>query len=279
MGVDISSILGILTGVVLLFWAIHIGGSLGAFWHPPSLMITLGGTMAATLINYPFGQVVRVFGILRNVFRGGGEAAAKMIVLFVRLAEKARREGILSLEDDAEAMEDDFVRKAIQLVVDGTDPALVRKILETELSFLEDRHRVGQQMFETMGTIAPAFGMTGTLIGLIQMLRNLDRPESIGPGLAVALVTTFYGVLLANLVFLPVAGKLRVRSDEEVLVKELVIEGVLALQAGDNPRIVEERLKAFLSPTGRAGYDGQKEREKAGEREWVVGGEEETETP
>lgn len=227
------------------------------FINVPALMITLGGTMAATFISYPMHQVMGVMRVVKKAFVGPGPQSAEVITTLVRFAEKARREGLLALEDDARALEEPFLQKGIQLVVDGSDAELVRGILQTELAFLEERHRGGAAMFETMGALAPAFGMIGTLIGLIQMLRSLDRPEGIGPGLAVALVTTFYGALMANLLFIPIAGKLKVRSSSEILLKEVMIEGILSIQAGDNPRIVEEKLKAFLSPQARNSVRGR----------------------
>ena len=248
---DLATILGIVSGVGLLFWALIMGGSAGAFIHLPSMLITMGGTFAATLINYPLGQVIGVLKVLKNAFMGKEKKPEDLIADMVNLAQKARREGLLALESDAEEMRDPFLKRGIELLVDGTDSELVRGILETELSFVEDRHKRGQSLFETMGSLAPAFGMIGTLIGLIQMLRNLQDPESIGPGMATALITTFYGALAANLIFIPIAGKLKVKSSEEVFRKELTIEGVLSIQAGDNPRVVEQKLKAFLSPAQR----------------------------
>ncbi len=262
---DFASLIGVITGVVLLFWAIFMGGSLGAFWHPQSLMITLGGTFAATLLAYPLSSVISVGKVLKNAFVRRNGDPSHMLNVIVQLSKKARREGLLALEEDTESVEDPYFKKGLQLVVDGTDPELLKNILETEIAFLEERHKAGQTMFETMGSLAPAFGMIGTLIGLIQMLKNLSSPESIGPGMAVALVTTFYGALLANLLFLPIAAKLRMKSAEEVLYKELILEGVLSIQAGDNPRIIEEKLKAFLSPTQRQKME-RAEQTKAGEQ-------------
>ncbi|MCL6450692.1 MAG: motility protein A [Acetobacteraceae bacterium] len=248
---DLASFLGIFIGMGLFVWAMAMGGSLQGFLNVPAVMITVGGTFTATLINYPFWQVVSVFRVLRHVFFSRSLKPAEVIAILVRFAEKARREGLLALEDEAAQLNDGFLRKGIQLVVDGTDPELVRNILETELAFLEDRHRAGQGLFETMGALSPAFGMIGTLIGLIQMLGHLDKPETIGPSMATALITTFYGAMMANFLFIPIAGKLRVRSSEETLLKEVEIEGILSIQSGDNPRIVEEKLKAFLAPSMR----------------------------
>jgi chemotaxis protein MotA len=259
--VDIATVLGIVSGVVLFLWAIMIDGSLNDFIDTPSILIVLGGTAAGTLISYPLNRVLDVIKILKVVFTKKIIDAAEIIKIIVELAETARREGLLALEDAALQIDDQFLQKGILLVVDGTDPELVRSILETELSFLEERHKSGQSIFETMGALAPAFGMIGTLVGLIQMLKNLDSPEAIGPGMAVALITTFYGALLANLVFIPIAGKLSVRSSEEVLLKEVMIEGMLSIQAGENPRIIEEKLKAFLSPNIRKAMEKTSERE------------------
>jgi chemotaxis protein MotA len=262
---DIATIIGIVVGLVLIFSAILSSGNLTTFWHVPSLMITIGGTMAATFINYPMSQIISVTRVLRNAFRKDLMRPAAVISLLVSFADKARREGLLALEEEAEELDDAFFKKGIQLVVDGSDPELVRSILETELSFLEERHRLGQSIFLTMGNLAPAFGMVGTLIGLINMLRELDSPDNIGPSMALALITTFYGVLFANLICVPVAGKLAIRSEQEILVKELIIEGVLSIQAGENPRIVEEKLKAFLSPPDRLALESERENRKAGE--------------
>ncbi|MGB3932329.1 MAG: motility protein A [bacterium] len=262
---DFATIIGIVVGMALIFGAIVSTGSLKTFWDVPSLMITIGGTMAATLINYPMSQIISVMKVLRNAFRKDIMQPAAVINMLVSFADQARREGLLALEEEAEKMEDDFFKKGIQLVVDGSDPELVRSILETELAFLEERHRSRQSIFLTMGSFAPAFGMVGTLIGLINMLRELDSPDNIGPHMAVALITTFYGVLFANLICVPVAGKLAIRSEQEILVKELIIEGVLSIQAGENPRIVEEKLKAFLAPPDRLALEAERESRKAGE--------------
>ena len=159
----------------------------------------------------------------------------------------------MALEEEADNLDDAFLQKGIRLVVDGTDPETVRQILDIEVTFLEERHQSGQQVFEFMGQVAPAFGMVGTLVGLIIMLGHLDEPSMIGPAMAVALITTFYGVVLSNLVFLPIAGKLRVKSAEEVLLREMMIEGILSIQAGENPHIVEQKLESFLAPGARRG--------------------------
>ncbi|HAA90247.1 MAG: MotA/TolQ/ExbB proton channel [Thermoanaerobacterales bacterium 50_218] len=262
---DLATAIGLLSGLFLLVWAIKLGGPLDAFLHLPSLMIVVGGTLAATLISYPLKSVIGVFGVLKKAFFNKLQDPAEIINTLVKFAEKARREGLLALEMDAEEIDDKFLQKGIQLVVDGTDPELVKSILETDLAFLEERHRAGRAIFETMGQLSPAFGMIGTLIGLIQMLGSLNNPEEIGPGMATALITTFYGILMANLVFNPIAGKLKVRTSEEVLLREVMIEGILSIQAGENPRIVEEKMKVFLAPRLRENIAYTRERQATAE--------------
>lgn len=248
---DLSTIIGLVSGIILFLIALASGGPLGTFFSLSGLIIVLGGTISATIIGYPFEQVKQILKTVRKTLSKSNFSSGEIIELMVKFSEKARREGLLSLEDEISELDDAFMKKGVQLVVDGTDPELVRNILETELTFLEDRHRAGRGIFETMGSYAPAFGMAGTLIGLIRMLEGLDNPETLGPGLAVALITTFYGTILANLFFNPMAAKLKVKSGEEILLKEVVIEGLLSIQAGENPRIVEEKLKAFLAPSDR----------------------------
>lgn len=248
---DKATVIGLIAifGVVLVGMA--LGGSLRPFWDLPSVFITLGGTLFATLISFPMSTFRDVIKVARNAFVEKEEDLADTINTIVRFAEKARREGLLALDEDTNNLKDPFLQKGMRLVIDGTTQELVRNILETEVMFISERHRAGQLMFETMASFAPAFGMLGTLIGLIQMLLTLDKPEKIGPGMAVALVTTFYGSVLSNMVFLPLANKLKSRNAREVFVKQAIIEGVLSIQAGDNPRIVQEKLKSFVSPRER----------------------------
>jgi len=253
---DMTTTIGLVTGVILIGMALFLGGTANAFWDVKSLLITFGGTVAATLISFPMDRIVEAGRVLRKVFRGTTEDGFEIIAKLVRFAEKARREGLLALEDDADQAVDPFLKKGLQLVVDGSDPELVRDILQTELSFLEERHKSGASLFDTMGALSPAFGMIGTIIGLIQMLRNLDDPSTIGSGMATALVTTFYGALAANLLFIPIANKLKGRSQDELLTKQVMLEGILSIQAGDNPRVVEEKLRVFLAPRMRKSVRG-----------------------
>ena len=258
---DISSAIGLLLGIAFIIGGIVTSGDIGSFWDLPSVIIVLGGTIASTLASFPMKNFLNTGKIIKKAFFYKETSPDEVIVEIIQLANIARKEGLLSLEEYAEKLDDEFLEKGIMLIVDGTDPDLVRNIMETELIFLEDRHSEGQSIFETMGTYAPAFGMIGTLIGLINMLKVLDDPNAIGPSMSVALVTTFYGSMLANVVFLPLAQKLKIRSNSEILVKELMVEGLLSIQAGENPRIIEEKLKTFIPPSMRKNYREQSERE------------------
>ncbi|WFD11683.1 flagellar motor protein [Tepidibacter hydrothermalis] len=248
---DLGTLIGIVLGFVLIIGSILLGGSLGAFIDIPSIMIVVGGTIAATLVAYPLPKVKEIIKLTQKVFKERGSNPNEVIESMIELANKARKEGLLALEESSAGIDDDFIKKGVMLVVDGTDPDLVRTLLETELDFLDERHKSGQGLFETMGSFAPAFGMVGTLIGLINMLKKLDDPSSIGPAMSVALLTTFYGSFLANMIFIPIANKLKVKSREETLEREIIVEGLLSIQAGENPRIIEEKLKAFLPPSMR----------------------------
>jgi chemotaxis protein MotA len=228
-----------------------VGGDIMGFISVSSMMIVFGGTFAATLVNFPLATVLEVFSITKNAFQYKEEPPYRVIDTLVNLADKVRKEGILSVERILDDFEDPFMRSGIRMAVDGADPQIIRNILENELNSLEARHRTGHAVLHAMGYYAPAFGMLGTLIGLIQMLRLLEDPAKIGMGMAVALITTFYGALLANLVFLPLEGKLKSRTQDEVIKREMIIEGVLAIQSGDNPRIVRDKLTAFIAPKFR----------------------------
>lgn len=248
---DIATIIGIVSGFGLISIAIMLGGSPAIFINVPSLVIVVGGTLAATLINYPLTDVLSIFGPIRKAFFHKESDPRELINSLIQFATVARREGILALESKASETEDEFLSKSIQLAIDGTAPELIKDILTTEVAFMEDRHARGQGILSAMGASAPAFGMIGTLIGLVQMLATMEDPSAIGAGMAVALITTLYGAILANVFFLPTAAKLKVRTSSELLIKEITIEGILSIQSGDNPRVVEQKLKAFIAPAER----------------------------
>lgn len=258
---DISTVVGLLLGIIFILGSILKSGDLGSYFDFPSIIIVIGGTIASTLASFPLNRFLNISKVIKKAFYYKEISPDEVIGDIINLANVARKEGLLSLEEHSENLEDDFLQKGIMLIVDGTDPELVRNILETELVFLEERHMDGQKIFETMGTYAPAFGMIGTLIGLINMLKTLDDASTIGPSMSVALVTTFYGSMLANVIFMPLAQKLKTRSKSEVLVKELMIEGLLSIQAGENPRIIEEKLKTFIPPDQRISIKKEVERE------------------
>ncbi|MBU1052893.1 MAG: MotA/TolQ/ExbB proton channel family protein [Proteobacteria bacterium] len=248
---DIATVLGIFSAFGLVFIAIFIGGGLKLFVDFPALMIVGGGTLGATMINYPLSEILGVFRVVKNAFFSKNTESEGLIRAFVGYANKVRREGLLALEGELVGLDDEFLKKAIQLSIDGLEPVEIKNILETEIDFIRNRHSLGAEIFTTMGTYAPALGMIGTLIGLIQMLQSMDDPGKIGPSMSVALLTTFYGSIMANIVCLPIAGKLKTRSKEEILTKEMVIQGVISLSNGDNPRILEEKLKAFVPVSRR----------------------------
>jgi len=246
---DIATIIGIVAGAGLIIAAILMGSGLDAFIDIPSVLIVIGGSVAAMLIAFPLDRVIGSIKIALKAFFSPKTNPEEIIEKIVNLAVKARKESIIALEK--EEIDDPFLAKGIRLVVDGTAPSLVRAILKTEIGFMKQRHLSGQKVFKTLGALTPAFGMIGTLIGLVQMLQNLDDPASIGPSMAVALLTTFYGAVLANLIAIPIAEKLGGKSAEEVLMMEVVIQGVLSILEGDNPIIVRSKLEAFLSPNLR----------------------------
>jgi len=243
---DFASFIGIILGVSLILLA--IGKNLTMFLSLPSAMITFGGAFAATFINFPMTQVMKTAKVAGKVFFAKPLNPYDTVELIVRLAEKARREGFLALEAEMGVVSDNFIKRGIQSVIDGVSRDTIKETLEKQLDFLVERHALGQDIFNAMGTYAPSFGMIGTLIGLIMMLNNLADPKNVGPGMAVAIITTLYGTMIAYMVFIPIAGKLKVRSDEERLVKEMAIEGIMALQAGEAPRLIREKLYAYLAP-------------------------------
>ncbi|MFW5730224.1 MAG: motility protein A [Desulfonatronovibrionaceae bacterium] len=252
---DLATILGLVIAFGLVSAAIVFGGSPLVFVNIPSALIVFGGTIGATLVNYPMGHVMGVIGIMKNTFRSKADSPSAIIEQFMDYANKARREGILSLEPLLKNIDDQYLRKGLQLTVDGLEPQTIQEIMETEISYLEERHETGAEILAIMGTFAPAMGMIGTVIGLVQMLQSLDDPSAIGPAMAVALITTFYGALLANLLFNPMSGKLKARSKEEILAKEMMLEGILCISKGENPRIIEEKLNSYLPPKIRRASD------------------------
>jgi chemotaxis protein MotA len=250
--VDLGVIVGLVGGTALMIVGILWGGGiLSAFISISSIVITLGGALASLFVGHPLSRVLNMITYLRLTLRQPNFQEERLISQLVTFSEKARREGLLALEDDLEELEDEFLRKGIQLVVDGTDPEIIKSILYNELNQIQARHQHGILLFDDFSKQAPAFGMIGTILGLVIMLARIEDRSTIGQGMAVALLTTFYGAMLSYLVFGPLKKKLEDRDGAEALVKEIMIEGILSIQGGDNPRILEEKLLCMLPPARR----------------------------
>jgi len=255
---ELGTLIGLILGIIFIVVSILItaaggDGGVGDFLHAPSVMIVAGGTIASGFIAVKLKNFIVAFKAVGVTFRPPVLDPAAAIDTIVQLANTARKEGVLALEESASNMGDQFLKKGIMLIVDGTDPELVKGIMETELGYTDERHSGVASFYENLATYAPSWGMIGTMIGLVLMLRDLQDPDAIGPMMAIALITTFYGCILANFLFNPVAAKLRDISKEEILFRTVMVEGMLSIQAGENPRIIEEKLKSFLAPALRGG--------------------------
>ena len=230
-------------------------GAVKAFLDAPSALITFGGAFMATMacMSSPgeFFKSLKTFSLALKVRPSNEEETIRSII---DLSNIARKEGLLALEEAAGSIGDEFMKKGVLLIVDGTDPELVRSIMETELACVETRHKGNVGFWENLGAMGPAWGMIGTLIGLINMLGSLEDVSTVGPSMAVALVTTFYGSVLANWICTPISSKLKANNDTEIQTKEVMVEGLLSIQAGENPRVIEEKLKSFLAPDARANF-------------------------
>lgn len=251
---DIATLLGYVLGLGLIVWSMSHGGGiagLALFVHPPAAAVVVGGSLAAILIHFPLSNVKDMMKVILKNFLHKVPSPTEEIERIIGYANLARREGLLALESKLQEVKDPFFAKGVQLVIDGFAAETVKDILILDAEVEKQRHAVGKKMLEQFGTFAPAFGMVETLIGLVQMLSNLSDPSKIGAGMAGALVGTFYGAFLANLVFLPMAGKLDIRAKEEYQRRELVIEGIAAIQSGEKPQLIKERLKGFLPPLQR----------------------------
>ena len=244
---DIATIIGILFGFMVIITAIVAGGGWQMFIHIPSMAITIGGMLCATLIHFSLPQFLGIFSVIKKTVIAKIPSQSELIQKMVNYAATNRRDGALALEQEIPNLDNSFFIKGLQMLVDGRDAEQIRDFMSIEIQYLQDRHSTGKKILEFMGAAAPAFGMIGTLIGLVQMLRSLDSPDAIGGGMAVALLTTFYGALSANLIFIPLAGKLGIYSKAETTVIEMIVEGICAIAQGDNPTIVREKLQSFIS--------------------------------
>lgn len=257
---DIASLGGLLLGVVMfVFGVLSNGGvpALGGMWDLPSVIITFGGSISGVLGANKLPDFIAGLKGFTLIFKNETQDAGAVISNIINLSNIARKEGLLALEEAANGIEDPFLKKGVMLVVDGTDPELVRGILETDLTCIEARHKKTIGFWEKWAELGPAWGMIGTLIGLINMLKNLEDSATIGPNMSVALVTTLYGSLIANWLCNPIASKLAVNDKLEIMMKEITVEGLLSIQAGENPRVIEEKLKSFLAPSIREGLDAE----------------------
>jgi len=253
---DLATIIGILLGFALIIGSMALGGPLMAFVNAPGLLIVVGGTIAAALMNESMGNVIGAFKVYLQAFSEKKVSPTELIEKVVDLAAKARKEGLVALE--GEDIEDPFLARGVQLGVDGLSPEIINVILDGELSTLKKRHTRGQTVFKFMASTAPAMGMIGTLIGLVQMLQNMSDPAAIGPSMAVALLTTLYGAILAFVLFLPIASKLEQRTKDEVAHKSLAIIGVESILKGDNSMVIQSKLDAYLSPADREAKEAEK---------------------
>lgn len=249
---DKGTIAGLVLGFGCIAGAIQMHGSLKDFVDIPGAIVAFGGSTAALFVSFPAKKVLGVFGVVKQCFMNKLPDPRHEIKRISDLATVARRDGQLALEKHMGDIKDPFLVRGLEMVVDGSTKEKMEEVLSIELSCIQDRHATGKKIFDQLGASLPAFGMVGTLIGLIQMLGSLDDPSKIGAGMAVAMVTTFYGAFVANMVYLPLAAKLETRSKEETLLRELMIKGLASLIDGETPRAIEANLNAFLSPKARA---------------------------
>lgn len=252
---DLASLIGLVLCFGLVIFGIVAGdqgfAALKNFWDFQSVLITFGGSFCAVLASNSMADFLSGLKSFKMIFKAPTLETPQIIAKIIDLSNVARKEGLLSLEEAAADLNDAFLKKGILLIVDGTDPELVRGIMETELNSIDGRHKKKIGFWMDLGAMGPAWGMIGTLLGLVNMLQALDDPSAIGPAMAIALITTLYGSLLANWVCTPTASKMKQNNDAELMVKEIMIEGLLSIQAGENPRVIEEKLKSFMAPSER----------------------------
>lgn len=251
---DILTPIGLVVGVIMLIFGIMWNGGVSGFLSfidPASMFVVLGGLISGLLVSTPLKDIKHSFTVMKQSFSQKELSLPELIQTFVRLSDRARREGLLALEAEIETVDDPFIKKGVLLAVDGLEPDVIFDIMNAEISAMEERHRKGRSILDRAGEYAPAWGMIGTLIGLVLMLKNLNDPSTLGPNMAIALLTTLYGSLLANVVFIPMSAKLALKTEKEVFFKQVIIEGVIGVQSGQNPKILEEKLSAFLSTKER----------------------------
>ena len=247
---DLATLIGIIGAFLVVIYSMALGGPLSMFWDFPSVLMVFVGSTFVVLMKFSLSQFLGAMKVAGRAFSYKLAAPSELIAEVVELADAARKGGLLTLE--GKEVSSDFLKKGIQLLVDGHDADVVRGVLKKELNQTLERHDTGQKIWRAFGDVGPAMGMIGTLVGLVAMLANMSDPKSIGPAMAIALLTTFYGAVLANMVAMPIADKLVLRKAEEARIKSMMIDGLLGIQAGQNPRIIEEMLTTYLSPKQRS---------------------------
>jgi len=265
MRLDLGTILGLVVGVggILLGQALE-GGHIGSIIQPTAAFIVFGGTIGAALVSFPLSVSIGAIKGFTQVFSHKGADPAKLIAEIVGYATKARRQGLISLDSDASKAADPFLKKALQLAVDGTDPKVLRETMEIQLATSEHHGEMNAKFFEACGGYAPTIGVVGAVLGLIHVMENLSEPSKLGAGIAVAFVATVYGVASANLFFLPAANKLKLMNQEETKIKEMILEGIISIQQGENPKVIEQKLKGYLPDhKGHKGTESEKGAKKA----------------
>ncbi len=248
---DLGTVVGLVLTLALLLGAMAMGVGVGAYIDIPSVLIVFGGTTGVLLVGFKMEQMKNISKIFMIAIKPPQDDVPELIKKMVDYSTKARRDGILALETDANNEENEFLKKGLSMAVDGNEPDTIRDLLEIDMDQTSERHKSNSQIFAQMGGFSGAMGMIGTLIGLVAMLLNMADPSAIGPSMAVALLTTMYGAMIGNIVGAPVANILEIRDSDEVLAKTLILEGIMAIQAGDNPRTLESKLLAFLQPKDR----------------------------
>ncbi len=246
---DIATLIGFLAGIAIFATSLVLGagGKIGAFFDVPSVVMVVGGGLATTLLSVRLDRFLAFASIVRNAFFVRHGTIQDLIASFVQWSEISRRDGVLALERVLPTVNDAFVRNGLRMVVDAVEPAVVQQTLEAQMAALDFRHSEGKQVLDLLGKYAPAFGMIGTLVGLVVMLQNMDDPKKIGPGMAVALLTTLYGAIIANMVCLPLADKLNNRHSQEALRMTIAMAGITGIQNGDLPRMLQAKLSVYLS--------------------------------
>ncbi|MHC5083151.1 MAG: motility protein A [Planctomycetota bacterium] len=248
---DIATIVGLVLGFGVIIGSIFMGGGAMAFIHIPSMCVVIGGMICSVLIHFSLPQFLGIFAIIKKTVMVKVPSPNEIVQQMVNYAAISRRDGALALEEQIRKVDNGFIAKGLQMLVDGQEEETIRSMMMLEIQYLQERHGTGKKILDFMGSSAPAFGMIGTLIGLVQMLQNLSSPDKIGAGMAVALLTTFYGAFLANVAFIPLAGKLSVYSKAEILAMEMTVEGICTISLGENPTVVREKMQAFVSPAHR----------------------------